>query len=130
MPAISIIVPVYNAEKYLRETMTYIVEQTMRDIEIICVNDASTDNSLHILEEFAGKDTRIRIITNSSNRGAAISRNRGMDMAQGTYVCFLDADDIFAEDMLEKEYEAICRYNADIAGNGNQPSAQLPFPCG
>lgn len=115
MPTISIIVPVYNAGKYLKEAMTCIVEQTMRDIEIICINDSSTDDSLHILEQFAEKDKRVRIISNSSNQGAAISRNRGMNIAQGKYICFLDADDIFAKDMVEKEYEAICRYHADVA---------------
>lgn len=115
MAVISIVVPVYNAGEYLEETMTCIVEQTMRDIEIICINDASTDDSLHILERFAQKDTRISIFSNSSNQGAAISRNMGLDKAQSAYICFLDADDIFAKDMIAKEYEAICRYDADIA---------------
>lgn len=115
MPDISIVVPVYNAGKYLEETMTCIVEQTMRDIEIICINDASTDDSLHILEQFADKDARISIFSNSSNQGAALSRNMGLNKAQSTYICFLDADDIYAKDMIEKAYDAICRYDADMA---------------
>lgn len=115
MSAISIVIPVYNTEKYLEETMTCIIEQTMRDIEIICINDASTDNSLQILENLADKDSRIKIINNRSNQGAAAARNIGLDKAQGEYICFLDADDIFEKDMIEKEYDAICRYDADIA---------------
>lgn len=115
MPAVSIVIPVYNTEKYLEETMECIIGQTMRDTEIICVNDASTDNSLQILEAFADKDQRITIINNRRNHGAAVSRNIGLDKAWGTYICFLDADDIFEQDMLAKEYDAMCRYNADVA---------------
>ncbi len=115
MSVISIVMPIYNTEKYLEETMTCITEQTMRDIEIICINDASTDNSLQILENLADKDCRIKIINNSSNQGAAAARNIGLGEAQGKYICFLDADDIFEKDMIEKEYDAICRYDADIA---------------
>lgn len=115
MSEISIVMPIYNTEKYLEETMTCITEQTMHDIEIICIDDASTDNSLQILANLADKDSRIEIIHNSSNQGAAASRNIGLDKAQGKYVCFLDADDLFEKNMLEKEYDAICRYDADMA---------------
>lgn len=115
MPAVSIVIPVYNVEKYIEETMECIMEQTMRDIEIICVNDSSTDYSLQILERFADKDRRVTIINNHCNQGAAAARNIGLKNAQGAYICFLDADDIFEQDMLLKEYDAICRYDADIA---------------
>lgn len=115
MSAVSVVIPVYNAGKYLEETMGCIIEQTMRDMEIICVNDASTDNSLQMLEAFADKDRRVTIINNGCNQGAAVSRNIGLDKAQGEYICFLDADDIFEKDMVEKEHNAICKYNADIA---------------
>ncbi|MCM1235521.1 MAG: glycosyltransferase, partial [Ruminococcus flavefaciens] len=73
IPKVSIIVPVYNKGNYLEETLNSIVKQTMQDIEIICVNDASTDDSLHILEKFAQEDSRISIINNNSNQGAAVS---------------------------------------------------------
>ncbi len=115
MPAVSIVIPVYNMEKYLEETLECIMRQTMRDIEIICVNDASTDDSLRILEALADKDRRITIINNPCNQGAAAARNIGLDKAMGTYVCFLDADDIFDQDMLAKEYNVIRRYDADVA---------------
>lgn len=115
MPKVSIVVPVYNAEKYLTKTLACIINQTMEDMEIICVDDASTDDSLSILEQFANKDHRICIIKHCENRGAASSRNIGLEKAKGAYICFLDADDIFSKDMIEKEYNVMCRYDADIA---------------
>lgn len=102
-PIISVIIPVYNTEKYLNQCMDSIVGQTLNEIEIICVNDRSTDNSLSILEEYAKKDKRVHVIT-QDNAGAGAARNRGMSIAQGEYLSFLDADDFFELDMLEKAY--------------------------
>lgn len=115
IPKISIVVPVYNEERYLEEMLTSILNQTLSPAEIICINDASTDESLRIMEQYAQKDDRFIIFSNSSNQGAAICRNTGLKHSSGHYICFLDADDIYVEDMLEREYTTICNYNADMA---------------
>ena len=91
-PDISIIVPVYNVERYLDECLDSLLEQTHRNIEIICVNDGSTDSSLRILERRASEDGRIRVIS-QENAGVAHSRNIALDAAQGDYVLFVDSDD-------------------------------------
>ena len=92
MPKVSVIVPVYNVEKYLAQSLDSIIAQTLTDIEIICVNDGSTDGSPTILADYAKKDTRIQIIT-QDNRGLSGARNSGMKVATGEYTCFVDSDD-------------------------------------
>ena len=89
MPKISLIIAVYNVERYLRECLDSVVNQTLKDIEIICVNDGSTDNSLNILKEYAKKDERIKIIT-QENQGLACSRNNALKIATGEYVLCVD----------------------------------------
>lgn len=106
MTKVSVILPVYNVGNYLNDSLNLLLNQTLNDIEIICVNDGSTDNSLLILEDFSLKDSRIKII-NQENMGAGIARNNGMNIAQGEYIYFMDADDIVTIDILEKLY-----YNA------------------
>lgn len=101
MLKVSVIMPVYNVGKYLRACLYSVINQTLKDIEIICINDGSTDNSLEILEEFAKKDKRI-IVINQENSGAAVARNKGIAIAQGKYLSILDSDDIFEQNMLEK----------------------------
>ena len=101
MPKISVIVPVYNVEKYLRECLDSIVNQTLQDIEIICINDGSTDGSAVILEEYAAKDKRIKIL-NQENKGAGEARNAGINSAQGKYLAFIDGDDFYCTDFCEK----------------------------
>ena len=103
-PKVSVIVPVYNVELYLRQCLDSIIGQTLQDIEIICVNDSSPDQSLSILEEYQKKDSRIQIVT-QENAGAGAARNRGIDIAKGKYLSFLDSDDFFEKDMLEKAYD-------------------------
>ena len=95
-PKISVIVPVYNVEKYLSECLGSIVNQTLKDIEIICVNDGSTDNSLAILKKYASKDNRIKII-DKENEGQGYARKLGLDNATGDYILFCDSDDYYAE---------------------------------
>ncbi len=92
-PLLTIAVAVYNTEEYLRDCMDSVVNQTYQNLEIICVNDCSTDNSLEILEEYAAKDKRIKIITNEKNLGLGVVRNIGMDAAHGEYILFIDSDD-------------------------------------
>ena len=110
---VSVIVPVYNAEKHLRQCIDSIAAQTLKDIEIILVDDGSKDSSLSILREYEEKDERVKVIT-QENAGAGAARNHGMKEAQGRYYSFLDSDDFFEEDMLEKAYEEAERIQADF----------------
>lgn len=100
----SVIIPVYNVAAYLRECLDSLVSQTFSDWEAVCVDDGSTDESGEILKEYAAKDGRIRLF-HQSNGGAAAARNRALKEAQGEYICFLDGDDIFHKDFLEKANE-------------------------
>ena len=106
---LSIIIPVYNSEKYLEGCLTSVVNQSLKDFEIIGVNDGSTDNSLKILEKFAEQDSRIRII-NQQNQGQGYARNAGLEAAAGDYVGFIDSDDYISPDFYEKLY----KYKDDI----------------
>ncbi|MCM1338656.1 MAG: glycosyltransferase [Muribaculaceae bacterium] len=114
---ISIIIPVYNAEKFLRRCLDSLINQTLKDIEIICVNDSSTDNSLAILNEYAQIDNRIVVIS-QENSGPSEARNRGLDIAKGEYIGFVDSDDWVSLDYFENLYNAAKENNADIAAAG------------
>jgi len=110
---VSVIIPIYNAEKYLEESLNGVLNQTLKDIEIICVDDGSTDSSLDILEHYAEKDDRILILCQEhSNAGKA--RNKGLEMAKGKYLSFLDADDIYEPDMLEEVYKQAENNKAEL----------------
>jgi len=113
-PKVSVIIPVYNTEKYLRECLDSVVNQTLKDIEIICIDDGSTDNSLNILKEYASKDNRF-VILEQKNQGAGAARNKGLEIAKGEYLSFLDSDDYFESNMLEKMYNSVILNNTDIA---------------
>ena len=117
MIKVSVIIPVYNAGKYLCKTIDSVLKQSFKDFEIICINDKSPDNSLEILTEFSKKDGRIKIINNEKNLGAALARNVGIDAAQGEYIYFLDADDYIDEKYLECMVEKIEQENCDIVLN-------------
>ena len=91
-PIISVIIPIYNIEKYIGRCLTSIIDNSYRNLQIICVNDGSTDHSLDVLKEYAAKDLRIQIIS-KPNGGQASARNAGMDVAYGEFVCFIDGDD-------------------------------------
>ena len=114
MYKLSVIIPVYNVENYLRECLDSIINQTVKDIEIICVDDGSTDNSQDILKEYQKKDSRIKIIT-KENGGQASARNLGIKEAQGEYIAFIDSDDFIESEMLEKFYTKANDNNLDIA---------------
>ena len=111
---ISVVMPVYNASDYLRPALDSVVHQTLTDIELICVDDGSTDNSLSIIKEYQQTDERIRILT-ENNAGPSIARNKGMARARGEYVIFLDADDFYDETLLEKLYNLAEVEKLDIA---------------
>lgn len=110
---VSIVMPVYNASAYLREALDCLIKQTLPNIEIICVDDGSTDDSYSILQEYAKLDTRFRIST-QENSGAGAARNKGLEMAQGEYLLFLDADDIFYENMCNQMYYLCKKRKADV----------------
>lgn len=90
---VSVIIPVYNSGKYLERCLTSIINQTLNDIEIICIDDASTDNSLEILNEFKNKDNRITVVTFDQNSGPSAARNKGIELANGEFLSFIDSDD-------------------------------------
>ncbi len=110
---ISIILSVYNVEKYLNECLDSILNQTFKDFELICINDSSTDRSLDILNDYAAKDSRVKVFT-QPNGGASSTRNYGMKQASGDYLLFWDSDDYFDITILEKLYNKASLYNADI----------------
>lgn len=113
---ISIIIPVYNKTEYLKECLKSALGQTEDDLEVICVDDGSTDGSAEIVERFAGNDRRIRIIR-QPNLGAGAARNAGIKVARGEYIAFLDADDFYpSNDTLARIYAAAKANNADICG--------------
>lgn len=113
-PKVSVIVPIYNSEKFLPKCLDSLVNQTLQEIEIILVNDGSTDNSLSICEEFAAKCDRIKVIT-TENKGQAEARNLGLDIFNGTYVGFIDSDDWVDEKYFERLYTAAEENGCDIA---------------
>lgn len=115
MPEISVIIPVYNVDKYLSQCLDSVINQSFKDIEIICINDGSTDNSGKILEEYAKKDIRIKVLT-QENQGLSVARNNGMAQASGKYISFIDSDDFVHFEFLEILYQAIIQSNCDIAG--------------
>ena len=112
-PKISVVVPVYNTEAYLSACLDSLITQTLGDIEIICIDDGSTDGSCQILKKYADCDHRIRIL-HQQNSGAGVARNRGLDVAAGRDLIFLDSDDYFRPDMLEIMYENARQKDTDI----------------
>ncbi|MBE7706664.1 MAG: glycosyltransferase family 2 protein [Cyanobacteria bacterium SIG30] len=114
MTKISIIIPIFNAEKYLKECLDSIVGQSLKDIEIICIDDCSTDNSYTILQEYAQKDERIKILKQENNQGPGAARNRAIDVAKGKNIMFIDADDFFEQDALANAYNQISKNNDDM----------------
>lgn len=113
MPKVSVIVPVYNVEKYLEECLDSVLNQTFRDYEVICVNDGSTDSSAEILNDYATKYPRIRII-NQENQGLSMARNNGVDAAKGEYIYFLDSDDFIHPQLLELTYAKAKQHNVPL----------------
>lgn len=116
-PTISIIVPVYNVERYLTKCLLSIINQTFKDIEIILIDDGSTDESGKICDDFAKKDRRIRVI-HKENGGLSSARNKGLDLANGEYIGFVDSDDLISTNMYEILLKYLKLYNTDIAIGG------------
>jgi len=115
-PKVSVIIPVYNTEQYLRECLDNVVSQTLSEIEVICIDDGSSDSSVDILREYAEKDDRITVLV-QQNCGAGSARNKGINSAKGEYVAFMDSDDYYPEKTtLEKLYDAASDHSANICG--------------
>lgn len=127
MPHISIILPVYNVAQFLPQCLDSLINQTLHNLEFICINDGSTDNSQFIIEQYIQKDSRIKLI-NQTNRGQGYARNRGIEVASGKYIGFVDPDDWVETNMFEELYNLAEKYHADIAecnyehyfNNGNE----------
>lgn len=111
---ISVIVPFYNSERYLRDCLQSILSQSLRDIEIICVNDGSTDSSVEIVHKLMQEDDRIKLFS-QQNRGRSSARNLGLEKAEGDFVCFVDADDLLPGNSLEILYSSTTKYSSDAS---------------
>jgi glycosyltransferase involved in cell wall biosynthesis len=114
MVKVSIIIPIYNTDQHLHRCLKTVCNQTLQDIEIICVNDCSKDNSLLILQEYLENDSRIKLIDLKENKGAAAARNIGIENACGQYLGFVDSDDFIDPNFYEKLYEKALKTNADV----------------
>lgn len=131
-PKVSVILPIYNVGKYLRQSLDSLINQTLQEIEIICVNDGSTDDSYDILEEYKVKDSRIKVI-HKENKGTGAARNDGLRIASGECIGFVDPDDWVKPNMFEKLYNLIKEKDLDIAmcmpdGFDEKNQINKPFP--
>ena len=116
---ITIIVPIYNVEKYIKQCLDSLVNQTYKNLEIICVDDCGTDNSMNIVEEYADKDSRIKILKQSENRGQGEARNLGIDNANGEYIYFIDSDDFIEKNYIKELVDIAEKENVDLVCNVN-----------
>ena len=114
MSKISIIIPVYNAEKYIESCVNSLLQQTYKNIEIICIDDCSTDSSLYLLKQIAQTDNRVIVIESSKNGGAGAARNLGLSAVSGDYLMFCDNDDTYSADMCKVMLDTITEKNVDL----------------
>ncbi|MCL2888939.1 MAG: glycosyltransferase [Eggerthellaceae bacterium] len=127
-PKVSVLVPVYNVEKYLGQCMDALCAQSLHEIEIICVNDGSTDNSLSLLQDYAARDSRIRII-DKPNSGYGASLNKAIELASGEYIGIVESDDFPSRKMFEALYGVATRHGCDLAkSNFFQRRGRRDFP--
>lgn len=122
---VSVIIPIYNAGYFLEETIVSVLESTLKEYEIICVNDGSTDNSKNVCEKFLNQDNRIKLI-NQTNSGVSVARNNGLLQAKGEYIFFMDADDTLDSEFLETSYEIAKKKDSEIVIIGNEFRKRLP----
>ena len=120
MSKISVLIPVYNVEAYLEQCLESVVKQTEKNIEIICVDDASTDGSLEILERFRKKDQRVKLICHEENHGICKTRKDAVLASNGKYIMFLDSDDYIALNACEKLYKSMEDVNVDVIQFGTE----------
>ena len=113
-PLVTIALSVYNVTEYVRASLDCILAQTFKDFELLCIDDASTDGTWEILQEYAAKDSRIRLLRQEKNQGLSVSRNLAIQNAKGEYLLMLDGDDLFAHDMVEKAYNKAKETDSDM----------------
>ena len=114
-PLVSVVMPVYNAERFLRQAIDSVLNQTYQNIELIAVDDCSKDNSLQILTEYQKNDSRVCVIKQERNLGVAHARNRGIQLAKGEFIALLDSDDVWEETKIDRQVSLLKKENADIA---------------
>ena len=118
MSCVSVIIPVYNVEKYLDRCITSLVSQSYQKLEIILVEDCTPDGSARICDQWAKRDTRIKVIHKETNEGQGIARNIAMDMATGEYICFIDSDDYIEKELLTKAHYYMEEKQYDFFSSG------------
>ncbi|WP_300365681.1 glycosyltransferase family 2 protein, partial [Brachyspira sp.] len=119
MIKVSVVLPIYNVEKYLAKCLDSVINQTLKEIEIICVNDCSTDSSENIIKEYIKKDNRIKLINHNENQGLGFARNSGFNNSNSDYIVFIDSDDFISYDYVENLYDTAIKYDADIVFTNN-----------
>lgn len=129
-PLVSVVVPVYNAQKFLEQTIDSVIEQTYKNWELILVNDASTDNSLRIIEKYIAKDSRISMSSFKANVGVAQARNDGTQKAKGKYLAFLDADDLWHKNKLHKQVRFMQNQSCGFTFSGYEFADSTGAPTG
>lgn len=134
-PLVSITMSTYNVENFIEESLECIVNQTLKDLEIICIDDGSTDGTLHILNHYAAKDKRIQIVAKVKNEGLAVARNEALALAKGKYICFVDGDDLMDLDLFRKASKLAEDKKSDLVlwdyvtfWNKNEISAKKKIP--
>ena len=127
---VSIVIPVHNAEKYINETINSVINQTYQNWELILVDDCSTDKSIKIINNIIKKNKKIKLIKLKKNSGAAVARNTGIDEAKGKYICFLDADDIWDKEKIEKQIKFITKNNYAFIFTGYEFMSEDGIPNG
>jgi teichuronic acid biosynthesis glycosyltransferase TuaG len=115
---VSIVMPAYNCEKYVVEAINSVLAQTYENWELLVLDDGSKDNTLHIINEFGNKDTRIRPLQNEKNMGVSATRNRGIEIASGDWIAFLDSDDMWEPSKLEKQFKVVNEHSAEFIFTG------------
>ena len=116
---VSIIMPAYNCEKYVAEAINSILAQTYRNWELLVLDDGSKDNTLRLIKEFSQKDSRIKALSNGKNMGVSATRNRGIEIASGEWIAFLDSDDVWKPEKLEKQFEIVVKEAAEFLFTGS-----------
>lgn len=113
-PLVSVVMPSYNAEKYISEAIQSVIAQTYENWELLIIDDCSTDSTANIVKQFSDVDSRITLYSNPKNMGVALTRNKGMNLAKGSWIALLDSDDVWHKDKLEKQIELAGKTGADI----------------
>ncbi|HIP33763.1 MAG TPA: glycosyltransferase family 2 protein, partial [Bacteroidia bacterium] len=113
-PHITIAISTYNVEKYIRDSLLCIINQSLKNIEIICIDDASTDNTLKIIQKFAVNDHRIKVISKIKNEGLSVSRNKALELAKGKYITFVDGDDLMDLNLFKKAFNLAEKNKSDL----------------